>query len=160
MTEVLVMSYCMKCGRQLNETDNVCPICGTPVQRSAPTAAAVTPSAKVSGIPNRSIAVAIILSIVTCGIYSIYWFVCLTDEVNKASGNPNDTSGIVAFLLNLVTCGIYSFYWSYKIGEKCDAISGANNSSAALYLVLTLLGFGIVVYALAQNTLNNAVAGK
>ena len=35
---------------------------------------------------QRNIAVAIILTIVTCGIYGIYWFVKLTDEMNYASG--------------------------------------------------------------------------
>lgn len=38
---------------------------------------------------ERNIAVAIILTIVTCGIYGIYWFIVLTDdarlqvEINK-----------------------------------------------------------------------------
>ena len=35
---------------------------------------------------NRSIPLCIILSIVTCGIYMLYWFVVLTDDLNYASG--------------------------------------------------------------------------
>ena len=62
---------------------------------------------------NRSIVVSIILSIVTCGIYGIYWFVKLNDELNAAAGKQNATSGGVAVLLTLVTCGIYGFYWAY-----------------------------------------------
>lgn len=34
------------------------------------------------GIEQRNIGLCIVLSIVTCGIYGIYWFIKLTDEVN------------------------------------------------------------------------------
>lgn len=44
----------------------------------------------------RSIPLCIVLSIITCGIYFIYWFVCVTDDVNEVT-QEYDTSGIVAF---------------------------------------------------------------
>ena len=31
---------------------------------------------------NRNIALCIIFSLLTCGIYGLYWFVKLTDELN------------------------------------------------------------------------------
>jgi hypothetical protein len=105
-------------------------------------------------VTKRNIAVAIILSLVTCGIYSLYWFVKLTDEMNYASGNSNDTSGLMAFLLTLVTCGIYGYYWAYKMGNKVDKVENASGSKGVLFLILQFLGLGIVVYALAQDTLN------
>lgn len=71
-------------------------------------------------VKNRNIALCIILSLVTCGIYGWYWFVCLTDDTNTISGEPG-TSGVVALVLTLVTCGIYGFYWAYKCGDKIDA---------------------------------------
>lgn len=109
-------------------------------------------------IQRRDIAVCIILSIVTCGIYGIYWFICLTDDTNIVSGNPGDTSGVVAFLLSIITCNIYGLYWAYRQGEKIDqakcdrGIMSSNNSIA--YLLLCLFGFSIVAYALMQNELN------
>ena len=53
---------------------------------------------------------ALILPLITCGIYGIYWFVCLTNEMNKLS-DTKDTSGGLCFLLNLITCNIYGIYW-------------------------------------------------
>ncbi len=112
---------------------------------------------------GRNIAVCIILSIVTCGIYGIYWFVVLTDEVNTASGHSQDgTSGVVSFLLTLITCGIYGLYWAYKLGEKiCEAKASRNmpsdSSTGVIYLLLELFGLGIITYALAQNELNKMV---
>ena len=36
-------------------------------------------------IERRNIAVCIVLTLVTCGIYGIYWIVCLTNDVNTVS---------------------------------------------------------------------------
>lgn len=109
-------------------------------------------------IQQRNIAVCIILSIVTCGIYGIYWFICLANDTNTVANDPNGTSGGVAFLLSLVTCNIYGIYWAYKQGEKIDAVKTsrgvASSNSGVLYLVLWILGFGIIAEALMQNELN------
>lgn len=108
-------------------------------------------------IKERNIAVCIILSIVTCGIYGIYWFICLNNDANTAS-NTFTTSGGVAFLLSIVTCGIYYFYWAYKQGEKIDAAKNSrgmqSSNSGIVYLLLSIFGLGIIAYALMQNELN------
>ena len=112
-------------------------------------------------IQQRNIAVAIVLSIVTCGIYSIYWFIVLSDDVGRANNNPKISGGI-AFLLNLVTCGIYGIYWSYKMGKEMfeanqkAGISSSDNS--ILYLILSLFGFQIITWAILQNEVNTFAA--
>ncbi len=109
---------------------------------------------------KRNIGLCIVLSIITCGIYGIYWFIVLADETNAVSGHTQDgTSGGIAFLLTLVTCGIYGIYWAYKQGEKLNEAKAMRNmptdsNSGILYLVLELLGLGIIAYALMQNELN------
>ena len=57
-----------------------------------------------------------------------------------------------------MTCGIYTIVWAYKIGEKRDIVAGENSSSGIIYLLLSIFGFGIIVYALAQDAINKAVA--
>ena len=92
-------------------------------------------------------------------IYSIFWFIRLTDDMNRAAGRENDTNGVTSFLLGLITCGIYTYFWAYKLGEKRDVVAGETGAySSIVYLVLTLFGFGIIAYALAQDTLNKAIA--
>lgn len=54
-------------------------------------------------INKRNLAVSIILTIVTCGIYGIYWFIVMTDDTKNVSGDINGASGGVAFLLKHVT---------------------------------------------------------
>ena len=108
------------------------------------------------GITPRSIPLCIIFTLITCGIYGIYWMIKLNDEVNIVSGEPQATSGGIVFLLTIVTCGIYGLYWLYKMGERCDRIKGVNGSSGILYLILGLVGFSIISYCLIQDTLNKA----
>lgn len=108
-------------------------------------------------IKQRNVALCIILSIVTCGIYGIYWFVCLTDDTKEAA-NVEGTSGIVAYLLSVITCNIYGLYWAYKQGERIDIAKQNRNlpssNSGVLYLILCLI-FPIVAWALMQNELNH-----
>lgn len=167
--------FCKNCGTEMDEQAAFCPSCGAkvggqpqaqaqpqgqqppyqqpPYQQAPYQQAPVAPGPQE---PNeRNIGIAILLSIVTCGIYAIYWFITLTNEVNAKYGDPNATSGGVAFLLTLVTCGIYGYFWAYKLGEKVDAIKGnpAGNSNI-LYLVFEIFGLNIVTLALAQDAIN------
>lgn len=112
----------------------------------------------------RNIGLSIFLSIITCGIYAIYWFVVLTNETNEASGHATDEpSGGIAFLFSLITCGIYGIYWAYKMGEKMNEAKAARNipsdsNTGILYLILSVIGLQVIVYALIQNDMNKMSA--
>ena len=140
--------FCTKCGYEMDETAVACPKCG------AQTGVKITSNA---GIINRNIVTCILLSIVTCGIYSIVWFIYLTDD-SKRLHEDGTASGGTAFLFTLITCGIYGIYWSYMIGKRMyeagkeHGIAISDNS--VLYLILDLFGLGIVNYCLIQNDLN------
>lgn len=109
-------------------------------------------------IEQRNIAVCIVLSIVTCGIYGIYWFICLANDTNTVAKEENGTSGGMAFLFSLITCNIYGIYWAYKQGEKIDRAKTERgnyaSNSGIVYLLLWIFGLGIVAEALMQNELN------
>lgn len=106
----------------------------------------------------RSIPLCIVLSLITCGIYLLYWFVCVTDEVNEVT-QEYDTSGIVSLLLTIITCGIYGLYWGYKMGDKLDRSRMRNHISTSafpiIFLVLNLFGLTIVSCAIIQSELNH-----
>ena len=68
---------------------------------------------------NRSLVTLILLSIVTLGIYELYYFHTVARDTNTiCEGHEGKTSGLLAYLgLSLLTCGIYSFFWWYRIGD-------------------------------------------
>ena len=109
-------------------------------------------------IKSRSIVAAIIFTIITCGIYGLYWYVCMANDVNKISNDRNATSGGMCLLFSLLTCGIYSLFWMYKTGDTLDRVRAANgepsSNAAILYLVLSIFGLGIVSYCLIQAEIN------
>lgn len=109
-------------------------------------------------IKERNVVVSILLSIVTCGIYQLYWYCTITDDVDAISNNPEKRNGVLVILLTLVTCGIYGVYWWYKNGQLMEEsnkranISGS--SSPILYLILSLFGLSVINFILVQLDIN------
>lgn len=161
------MKICTKCNRQYDDSKAFCPECGTPLVQQAAGPQGQQGNTPHYGNPggspppsnfsvrSRSIPLCIIFSLLTCGIYGIYWMIVLNDEVNLVSGEPQATSGGMVFLFSVITCGIYGWYWLYKMGERCDRIKGTPaGSSNVIYLILGIFGLSIVSYCLIQDTLN------
>ena len=162
------MKFCPKCGNPTDDHATFCNQCGAPLNDQSNTDGTAhsssdfqgtggTPFRSSYGITPRSITLCIILSIVTCGIYGIYWMLKLNDEINLLCGDTNATSGALVVIFSLITCGIYGFYWMYKMGEKCDFIKGVQGSSGILYLLLGIFGLSIVDFCLIQDTINKSV---
>ena len=102
---------------------------------------------------RRDVAKCIILWVVTCGIYGIFWFIKLTDDSNEI-GTSQTASGGMAFLFSILTCGVYTWYWAYKLGQKVDEAKGTQGNTGLLYVILYVFGLGIVTWALAQSEIN------
>lgn len=175
--------FCKFCGSQVPDGNKFCPSCGSPMEKPQPQPTydqnayqtnnyqqnayqqsyGSQPMGGFATVTHRSIGMCILLSIITCGIYNIFWFFAITDDTNKISGEPNPTSGGMAFLYSLITCGIYTFFWMYKRGEIIDNYNRqrglGSTSNAILYLVLTIFGLGFISYCLVQNELNKIAKG-
>ncbi|MCR5202315.1 MAG: DUF4234 domain-containing protein [Lachnospiraceae bacterium] len=106
---------------------------------------------------QRNIAVCIILTIVTCGIYGLYWEYCIVEDVNTMTGD-SQFSGIVVILLSIVTAGIFLMYWMYVTGKKLDDMIGDNGNRAVIYLVLAIFELSIIDFCLLQNEINQRAA--
>ncbi len=69
---------------------------------------------------DREFWIYLLLSWITCGIYSLIFMYELIRDVNTAcDGDGETTPGLLQLiLLSIVTCGIYSFIWHYKLGNR------------------------------------------
>lgn len=114
-------------------------------------------------VKQRNVAVCIILTLLTCGIYGLYWMACVTNDINKIAG-VNDTGGGMCVLLDIITCNIYGWYWAYKLGEKIDIINQKSGRPAGnngiLMIILMAIGLGFIVFCIAQSKINDIVAGS
>ena len=155
-----VSKFCSKCGNEVLDSVAFCNKCGNPINGNGGNTTVINNIYNGSNVvTNRSIPLAIILSIITCGIYGLYWICVMNDDANRVSGEVNDTSGALVIVFSLLTCGIYSIYWNYKMGKKLYT-AGQNNGkqisdNSLIYLILSLLGLSIVNYCLIQNDLNS-----
>ncbi len=104
---------------------------------------------------DRDIVMYILLSIVTCGIYSYWYIYTLSQDANTiCAGDNEETPGLLIFLLlSLVTCGIYSYYWMYKLANRLQANGPRygltiqeDGSDVLLWLVLGIFTCGICAY--------------
>lgn len=115
-------------------------------------------------LEKKSIGMCILLSVITCGIYSLYWVYTLQEDTNRLTMNNTEPTGGMVVLLDIVTCGIYGVYWSYRQGEKIDRYyasrgDSTNTNLGLLYLCLFIasyfVGFGILIgLALMQDKVN------
>lgn len=157
--------YCPNCGNEVLENSNFCTKCGTNLNTGETHKEnnstviinnynTITPEVT---LPHRNIVTCIILTLITCGIYGIYWFIVITDEANMISDDKGPTGGM-AFLFTILTCGIYGIYWNYKIGQRLYQAGHKYNlpigDSSIIYLLLSIFQLSIVNYALMQSDLN------
>ena len=164
--------YCQHCGAELVPNAKFCTTCGKSIEqvdepkleqkieRKVEQNAERKPVVrKEPMVSQRGIPLAIILSIVTCGIYTVYWQIKLTDEMNTLLNKSNATSGLMAFIYSVITCGIYFIYWLYKMGNNVDELKGKSGDTGILYLILGILCLGIIPMALAQDAINDKADG-
>lgn len=118
-------------------------------------------------IAERSIALAIVLTFITCGIYGLYWLYKLAEETDIVLGTHSETSPGMVLLFSILTCGIYTIYWCYKQGQKFEEYgkyTGRNDAESwsIIMLVLALANYfcGVtmmIAYALMQDKINTNI---
>ena len=103
-------------------------------------------------IKERNIVTAIILTLITCGIYGIYWCVMLAKE--SVSVKDASDTGLLEIILMLFLPFLGLFLCEKKFAEGCADKGIAHTDNSILYLILGLVGLGIVGLCMLQNDLN------
>lgn len=116
-------------------------------------------------ISKREIVSSVILSIVTCGIYMLYWTYCIANDSNtllRANNRQEGTSGGMVLLLSIVTCGIYTLYFYWKVSKSLAELPSREGhtiqDNSIITLVLGFVGLGIVSLAIIQDEMNRIIA--
>lgn len=107
---------------------------------------------------RRSIVIGILLAIITCGIYSLYWQYKQMDTLNSWLGR-HEYSFILWLLLSILTCGIFFLYYEYKMATGINEIQTnkgmyVDTSLPILCVLLALFGVGLASIAIQQYQIN------
>ena len=97
-------------------------------------------------IYKRKVGICILLSIITGGIYAIFWMYLLVKNVRALK---QDNSSCTEEMLCLLFVPFYALYWWYTRGNDVKSLLDARD-----YLVLSIFGLGIVAMAIMQNDFN------
>ena len=93
----------------------------------------------------------ILLTIITFGLYELYWYIAFQMELKESTGEG--FGGLGHLFVTIITFGIYYIVWQYYAGKRIEAVGGSDHS--LLYLILTILALGWVNPFLMQNQVNN-----
>ena len=114
---------------------------------------------------TKSLLTAAILSIVTCGIYFIYWIYVTTNDVNNYM-EQEYINPTLAVVLSIITCGLFTIYWFYKYGTivfndmSKKAELDSYGESAAVLAILLFIPFGYVYSIIALQSKLNIIFTK
>ena len=101
---------------------------------------------------DRGIFPYLFLTLITCGIYGIWFLHQWIKDINRmCEGDGKHTEGILLYcLLSLVTFGIYGLFWWHKMGERLYGASLSEGLEAdisggklVVCFLLGLLTFGL-----------------
>lgn len=81
---------------------------------------------------SRSVGMCIVLSLVTCGLYTLYWLYSLAEDMDHLTGGHSGGSGGMVLLLTIITCGLYGWYWLYRCGDALDQLRYSQGERARL----------------------------
>lgn len=112
-------------------------------------------------VKEKSIGLCVVLSLVTCGIYSIYWLYTIAHDLNDLCESQNQEKGAepgLVVVLSIVTCGIYLLYYLWKAGKMVSSLTRINghhpSDDSIVLMVLSILQLSLVSYCILQSHIN------
>lgn len=105
---------------------------------------------------KRSVATVVILSIVTCGIYTLVWYWLAMKELYNAGGKSlGNLDPVIQFILLFFYVG--GIFFAINASDNIDAVRVQRGmpplDNKILYIILSLF-IPIVMIALIQNEMN------
>jgi hypothetical protein len=111
---------------------------------------------------RRSIGMCIVLSIVTCGIYAVYWLYQLLRIQYRLTGQQSQAG--LDIVLGIITCGIYYIYLAWKMGKMESEAARQHGmpprDDSVMYVILHIFALAIINYAIWQANLNQLIDVK
>ena len=107
---------------------------------------------------TASVALYLILTIVTLGLFNLYWNYRQMQACNELL-ERREFSWVLWILLCVVTFGLYHFYYQYKMGAGINEIQNLydlpfTEGLPILSVVAAVVGFGVVADCIHQHELN------
>ena len=158
------MADCPACGESLVEGAEFCDYCGEKVPgetgggQSAGDSSYRDPVPVVRDEAFVGIGTGIVLTILTCGFYALFWQARQFRVLNAWLGRE-EYGFWKWFLLSILTCGIYGIYTEYQMSNGIIEIQRKrgwhiNPNLGAICVVISFFGSPIASMAIQQEEIN------
>jgi len=156
--------YCSSCGKENLQGVSFCAFCGAPLGARPGNRGHGNPADPQRQQPYgggsyaSNIALDIILSIITCGIYWFFWQARQMRALNYLLKEQR-FSFLLWFLVSLITCFLFNVYYEYIMAQAIVEIQkkqgkALSNDLPVLSLVLSLFGLHVITDAIQQHEIN------
>ncbi len=107
---------------------------------------------------RRGIVIGILVSLITCGIYGLYWQYKQMATLN-AWLKRDAYSFWLWFFLSIITCGIFGIYYEYKMANGINEVQADNDlvfdsNLPIICVLLAIVGIGVASLAIQQYQIN------
>ena len=128
--------FCTKCGAENSDTSEFCTNCGNKLGAIA------------TSLKNRDPIMVLIFSIITFGIYGLYWHIKTKLEMND-SGAQIPTAW-------LIIIPIVSIWWMWKFCEGVEQVTNRQMNAPVAFVLLFLVG--MIGAVIIQSSLNKVAS--
>jgi len=109
--------------------------------------------AKNKDIIKRNIPLSVVLSVITLGIYAIFWIKSISEDIAKLEGEKTNSYLETALFF---TVPFYCMYWYYTKGRKIAKLADDADMSI-LFSIQGLFCIGVFAFALIQTQIHKAI---
>ena len=144
-------NFCSNCGERLAARAQFCAQCGAAAGAQAgPVPGTSGRPVRTEHIKYRNMFAQVILTIVTFGIYIIYWYYVTLDELHKANGKA-EGAGMWTFL-SIIPFVQYFAYWRHSF----EYASFVDHKYPGIAIFILWIVFSPAVWFLVQSDLNQS----
>ncbi|MDX2054756.1 MAG: DUF4234 domain-containing protein [Polyangiaceae bacterium] len=104
------------------------------------------------------IVLGVVFTVITCGIYNIFWNKKQFEAMNTLLGRE-EYNFWLWLGVSFITCGLFHIYYQYKFGTDLDAFLRAQGGTTETHfgmlgLLLSLFGLSVIADAIFQQEFN------
>ena len=103
---------------------------------------------------KKNVFISILLSIITLGIYSLFWSVDLIFDSSNLF-DKNETKPFKKIMFMIITFGLYGVYWVYKVGKKISIKDKKIKDKSILYSIMNIM---VIIFALYDSNIMKIIA--
>lgn len=109
---------------------------------------------------KKNIALQVILTVITGGIYKLFWYYSMAGSINCLARRQNQKEPfepLLVVVLSIFTCGLYAIYFFWKAGKSVAHLQyeGIRIDDDSTLLAIVAVFASIVSCAILQNSIND-----